>query len=134
MPDVATYDPKKVTVTMNGRIITGFAPDGVVTIAHNEDIVTPTKGAQGDTVYSENANESGTATLPLLSTSSSLPYLRDLAARRKAINFGVTDANDYDPIKVNEENCRITKVPDAPRNKEETTVSVAVYIPDLHYR
>lgn len=41
MPEVSTYDPKKVTVSIGGRVITGFAADGVVTLTHNEDAVTP---------------------------------------------------------------------------------------------
>ena len=27
MPEVSTYDPKKVTVSIGGRVITGFAAD-----------------------------------------------------------------------------------------------------------
>ena len=45
MPEVSTYDPKKVTVSIGGRVITGFAADGVVTLTHNEDAVTPSVGA-----------------------------------------------------------------------------------------
>ena len=77
MPEVSTYDPKKVTVSIGGRVITGFAADGVVTLTHNEDAVTPSVGAKGDVAYSENANNSGNAALPLMSTSSSLAYLRE---------------------------------------------------------
>lgn len=46
MPEVSTYDPKKVTVSVGGRVITGFAADGVVTLTHNEDAVTPSVGAK----------------------------------------------------------------------------------------
>ncbi len=69
---VTTYDPKKVNVIVGGRVITGFASDGVVTLAKSEDSVTPSVGAKGDVTYSENANESGTVSLTLMSTSSSL--------------------------------------------------------------
>lgn len=51
MPEVSTYDPKKVTVSVGGRVITGFAADGVVTLTHNEDAVTPSVGAKGDVAY-----------------------------------------------------------------------------------
>lgn len=132
--ETRTYDPKKVTIALNGRAITGFANDGVVTITHNEDIVTPSVGAQGDVAYSENANNSGNAALPLMSTSASLAYLRDLCAKRKPIRISVSDANDADSIHVNEENCRILKMPDTPRTREQSTVTVNVYIPDLNYR
>ena len=73
--EVASYDPKKVNVAVAGRIITGFASDGVITITKSEDSVIPSVGAKGDVAYSENANESGTIAITLMSTSSSLAYL-----------------------------------------------------------
>ena len=109
---VTTYDPKKVNVIVGGRVITGFASDGVVTLAKSEDSVTPSVGAKGDVTYSENANESGTVSLTLMSTSSSLSYLRDLEAKRRAVNVSITDANDDTAFTMNEDNCRITKMPD----------------------
>ena len=128
MPEVSTYDPKKVTVSIGGRVITGFAADGVVTLTHNEDAVTPSVGAKGDVAYS------GNAALPLMSTSSSLAYLREICAKRRPVRFSVSDVNDADAIQVSEENCRILKMPDTPRSKDPTTVTVNVYIPDLNYR
>jgi hypothetical protein len=98
MPEVSTYDPKKVTVSIGGRVITGFAADGVVTLTHNEDAVTPSVGAKGDVAYSENANNSGNAALPLMSTSSSLAYLREICAKRRPVRFSVSDVNDADAI------------------------------------
>ena len=94
--EVASYDPKKVNVIVGGRIITGFASDGVVTLTKNEDSVTTSAGAKGDIVYSENANESGTVALTLSSTSSSLAYLRGLDAKRRAFNVTISDVNDRD--------------------------------------
>lgn len=134
MPEITTYDPKKVTVSLNGKVITGFASDGVVTITHNEDMTTPAVGSQGDVVYSENANNSGNAALPLMSTSASLSYIRELCSKRKPIRISISDANAADAIQINEENCRILKMPDTSRAKEQATVTVNVYIPDLNYR
>ena len=134
MPEVSTYDPKKVTVSIGGRVSTGFAADGGVTRTHNEDAVTPSGGAKGDVAYSENANNSGNAALPLMSTSSRLAYLREICAKRRPVRFSVSDVNDADAIQVSEENCRILKMPDTPRSKDPTTVTVNVYIPDLNYR
>ena len=81
--EVASYDPKKVNVIVGGRTITGFAADGVVSVTKNEDSITPAVGAKGDVTYSENANESGTIAITLMSTSSSLSYLRELEAGRQ---------------------------------------------------
>lgn len=131
---VTTYDPKKVNVIVGGRVITGFASDGVVTLAKSEDSVTPSVGAKGDVTYSENANESGTVSLTLMSTSSSLPYLRELEAKRRAINVSITDANNDTSFTMNEDNCRITKMPDVARQKEQATVTVTIFVPSMTIR
>ena len=131
---VTTYDPKKVNVIVGGRVITGFASDGVVTLAKSEDSVTPSVGAKGDVTYSENANESGTVSLTLMSTSSSLSYLRDLEAKRRAVNVSITDANDDTAFTMTEDNCRITKMPDVARQKEQATVTVTIFVPSMTIR
>ena len=132
--NVTTYDPKKVNVIVGGRVITGFASDGVVTLAKSEDSGTPSVGAKGDVTYSENANESGTVSLTLMSTSSSLSYLRDLEAKRRAVNVSITDANDDTAFTMNEDNCRITKMPDVARQKEQATVTVTIFVPSMTIR
>ena len=131
---VTTYDPKKVNVIVGGRVITGFASDGVVTLAKSEDSVTPSVGAKGDVAYSENANESGTVSLTLMSTYSSLSYLRDLEAKRRAVNVSITDANDDTAFTMNDDNCRITKMPDVARQKEQATVTVTIFVPSMTIR
>lgn len=132
--EIASYDPKKINVIVAGRVITGFSADGVVTLAKSEDSVTPSVGAKGDVAYSENANESGTVTLTLMSTSSSLAYLRDLEARRKAVNVTISDVNDADSFTMSEDNCRITKMPDIARVKEHGTATVTIFVPSMTIR
>ena len=129
--EVASSDPKKVNVAVAGRISTGFASDGVITITKSEDSVIPSVGAKGDVAYSENANESGTIAITLMSTSSSLAYLRQLEASRQAVNINITDANDADSFFINEDNCRIVKMPDLTRVKEQGTVTVNIFVPSL---
>lgn len=46
-----TYDPDKVSVIINGTIITGFDASGVFTYTRSNDIVTPEVGVQGDVAY-----------------------------------------------------------------------------------
>lgn len=132
--EVASYDPKKVNVIVGGRIITGFASDGVVTLSKNEDSVTTTAGAKGDITYSENANESGTVALTLSSTSSSLAYLRGLDAKRRAVNVTISDVNDRDGFVMSEGNCRVMKMPDASRQKTEGSVTVNIFVPSMTVR
>lgn len=132
--DVMSYDPKKVNLSLAGRMITGFAADGILSVSKNEDSVTPSVGAKGDVTYSENANESGTVAITLMSTSSSLPYIRQLEAKRQKINVNISDANDSDSVHINEDNCRILKMPDISRVKAEGSVTINVYIPSLNVR
>ena len=113
--DVTSYDPKKVNVAVDGAIITGYASDSMITATKNEDAVTTEVGCKGDVVYSENANESGTITITLQGTSSSLPRLRSLASSRKQISVTVSDANDSDDISITAQKCRVVKMPDVSR-------------------
>ena len=132
--NVTEYDPTLVTVIVDGLIITGFAPDSVVTAVHNEDAATLTVGVQGDGCYNKNANNSGIVTLTLLHTSPSLSKLRDLAARKKQIRVAVADANIDGGFGLNEEHCMVQKVPETPRGKEAGSVSVPIIVPDMNLR
>jgi hypothetical protein len=132
--EVASYDPKKVNLVMNGKIITGFASDSMITIARNEDTVTTQVGVKGDVAYNENANESGTITVTLMGTSSSLPYVRSLALKRKEVSVMIVDANDSASVNVAEERCRVIKLPDITRAKEIGSESVSIFVPSLNYR
>lgn len=129
-----SYDPLKVNVSVDGTIITGFASDGIITASKNEDTVTPNVGCQGDTVYEENANESGTIALTLQGTSPSLAKLRRLASDRKTFPVTISDANDDDSVTISAAKCRILKVPDLSRGKTSATTTVNIYVPKLVIR
>ena len=131
---VTTYDPQKVNVIVDGRVITGFATDGVVTLTRNSDSVTPAVGAKGDVAYSENADETGTVAITLMSTSASLSYLRSLEAKRKMVTVSVQDVNDNDAFVMSCDNCRVLKMPDAARTKEQGTVTINIYVPFMVLR
>lgn len=132
--DVTSYDPKKVNVAVDGAIITGYASDSMITATKNEDAVTTEVGCKGDVVYSENANESGTITITLQGTSSSLPCLRSLASSRKQISVTVSDANDSDDISITAQKCRVVKMPDVSRGKTSGNVTISIFVPNLQVR
>lgn len=132
--EITSYDVKKVNVSVNGSIITGFAADSLVNISKNEDAVTTAVGCQGDVVYEENANESGTIQLTLVGTSSSISKFRSWAASRKEVTVMVSDSNDYDSIKVSAQRCRVLKVPDVARGKNAGSVQVNIFVPNLQIR
>lgn len=131
---VTSYDPQKVNVIVAGRVITGFASEGVVNLTRNSDSVTPAVGAKGDVAYSENADETGTVAITLMSTSASLAYLRELEAKRKMVSVSVQDKNDSDSFVMACDNCRVLKMPDANRAKEQGTVTVNIYVPSMVLR
>lgn len=132
--DVTSYDPKKVNVAVDGAIITGYASDSMITATKNEDAVTTEVGCKGDVVYSENANESGTITITLQGTSSSLTRLRSLASSRKQISVTVSDANDSDDISITAQKCRVVKMPDVSRGKTSGNVTISIFVPNLQVR
>lgn len=134
MPEVHSYDPRKVTITIGGRVITGFAADGLVTISNSVDAVTPVVGCLGDVTYVENADNSAVAALTLMSTSSSIGYLRELASRRRAVRFAISDVNETDPVQVSCDNCRVTKMPDLNRTSSTQTITINVFLPDVQYK
>lgn len=131
---VTSYDPKKVNVNVDGTTLTGFSGDGIITVSKSEDAVTPNVGVQGDVVYEENANESGTVAITLQQTSSSLQKLRNLASNRKRFPLTISDANDDVSVNVSGSECRILKEPDVVRGKNTSTVTVNIYVPNLRIR
>lgn len=131
---ITNYDPKKVTVNVGGRIITGFADSSVVTVNTSEDRVTTAVGAQGDVVYSENANESGSVVMSLQTTSASLPYLKRLAVNREETDVLISDANTDTAETISGSRCRVTKIPDRKKEKAAGTVDVTIFVPKLEYR
>lgn len=131
MKNITNYDPEKVSVIIGGLVITGFADSSVVTVARNEDIVSTTVGSQGDVAYSENANQSGTITLSLQSTSASLQKLRTMAKNRKELDFLMSDANTDGGEIISASRCRITKIPDSKKEKTVGSVDVTIFAPVL---
>ncbi len=71
-----TYDPKDVTVTVDGVLLSGFASDAKVGIEFENDFFTTQVGIDGDDVIrSKNNNRTATATITLMQTSTSRDFL-----------------------------------------------------------
>lgn len=129
--NVTNYDPMKVSVVVDGCVVTGFADSSMVTVTRSEDIVTTTVGTQGDVVYSENANRSGTITMSLQVTSASIIWLRNIAKSRKEVSVVISDANQS-PAEVTSANrCRITKIPDNKKEKTAGSVDITIFAPEI---
>ena len=129
--NVTNYDPRKVSVVVDGRIVTGFADSSMITIARSEDIVSTSVGTQGDVVYSESANRSGTLTMSLQSTSASLVWLKNIAKSRKEISVVISDASQTPAEVTNASRCRITRIPDNKKEKTAGSVDVTIFAPEI---
>ena len=129
--NVTNYDPRKVSVVVDGRIVTGFADSSMITIARSEDIVSTSVGTQGDVVYSESANRSGTLTMSLQSTSASLVWLKNIEKSRKEISVVITDASQTPAEVTNASRCRITRIPDNKKEKTAGSVDVTIFAPEI---
>lgn len=130
MAKTYTYDPEKITIQIDGVYLTGYSDGGVVKIEATEESVKPLVGAEGSIHYSINHNKTGTATVPMMSTSPMMPFLRELASTTKKFNFTMVDMND-NGINISCDDCMIIKIPDYVRNKEAEEVSVEIFIPEI---
>ncbi len=75
---LSTYDPKDITVSVNGSILSGFSDD-VVTVERAEDQVADTVGADGEVMRTLTNDRRGIVTVSLQQTSSSNLVLSALA-------------------------------------------------------
>ncbi len=117
----ATYDPAKVTLSMGGNNIVGFAPGTFVKCARNEDAYTLSVGADGLGARTRNANRSGTIEITLKADSPSNDLLSAQAALDELSGEGVGAALVKDgtgTTVASAENAWIKKLPDIERAKE----------------
>ena len=75
---LSTYDPKDITVSVNGTPIRGFSDD-VVTVERAEDQVSDVVGADGEVMRTLTNDRRGIITISLQQTSASNLVLSNLA-------------------------------------------------------
>lgn len=125
-----TYDPELVIIKLDNVYLTGFSDGGKISIEQNEDDVIPKVGVDGSVHYTINHDKTAKATIPLMSTSPMVPYIRDLANGNREFTFTMVDMND-NGIQVACDQCRIIKTPNYERQKEAEEVEFEVFIPFL---
>lgn len=125
-----SFDPKKVGLVVDGKYIVGYMDGTFIQTEKNEDNVLPHIGAQGDVTFTESADETGTITVTLKTTSSSLAHLMALAKRTTVFPAQVIDANDG-LYKAGGTQCRILKTPGREFAAEMTGVEVQIYVADF---
>jgi len=80
MGKIATYNPKKVTISLGNHIVTGFADDSFVTIDPNGDGVTKKVGCDGEIVRSISPDDTYIVKLSVLQTSPTNAWLQRMFA------------------------------------------------------
>jgi hypothetical protein len=77
---IRTYNPGRVTITVNGFDVTGFADGSFITIALASDGVTTQVGADGEVARAINTDQRVDITLTLQQTSPANDFLSGLYA------------------------------------------------------
>lgn len=126
---MSSYDPKKVSVIVDGQFIVGYMDGTFVNAEKNEDNVIPHVGAQGDVTFTESADDTGLITLTLKQNSSSLPFLQSLATQKREFAVQVVDANSGS-FKAGGNRCRIQRTPNREFGAEISGVEVPIYVAD----
>lgn len=129
MPDITNLDPRKSTVTVGSRFLTGFAADGIFTLVWNAARTSLTVGSQGDGVFVENADESAILTVTLSPTSSSVPFLEEMCLSRASQPVTVNDASPDARMTYYSPKCRVQKPADKSRGPSANTVSYSIIMP-----
>lgn len=127
--ETTTHDFKKVSVIVDGVIMTGWMDGDAIQTEKNEDDVTPHVGAGGDVTFSEGTDETGKITLTLKATSSSNPFLKSLRDSKRLFQTQIIDVNDKS-FRAGGSECRIIKPPARTFGVEVTGAEWEIYIAD----
>jgi hypothetical protein len=128
---VQTYDPKNISITVNGTILTGFSEKSIVKVEKNEDSFKPYVGAQGEVSYGNSADKTGKITVTLVSTSPSYIYMNKLSIGSDVYPVNVVDLNTN--MKFGGTDCRIIKPAAVELGKEITDREFEIYVAELKY-
>jgi len=86
-----TYDPSKVIITVDDRIVNGFTDGEFVTVVMDEDIYQKVKGADGEVTRVRNSSQSGVITITLMASAPSNGDLNGLIGYPEPFTIGITD-------------------------------------------
>lgn len=127
----ATYDPKSVIVTINGRPLTGFADGTFIKGERNNDTYSTHVGVDGEVTRVKNNDKTGTISITLKHNSPSNKLLEEYAKKGTMFNINVTDRNFDGDVGIGGSEAWISKPAAFERGKEvsdrEWTIHVADY-------
>lgn len=101
---LATYDPDKVAIILNGEEVYGFPDGDMVTVERNEDLFNNMVGTKGEVSRALNRNTSGTITIRLQHTSPFIKRIMEYALADSTggippiMNFIIKDPSSNDQI------------------------------------
>jgi hypothetical protein len=124
-----SYDPKKVSVIVDGSYLVGFMDGTFVQAEKNEDNIKTHVGADGEVTVTEVADNTGTITVTLKQNSTSLAKIKSLATQKKQFAAQVIDQNDGN-FKAGGSQCRILKTPSREFGDDVSGVEVAIFVGD----
>lgn len=95
---LSTYVPEKVSVSIAGHIVSGYAEGSFVEVDYTNDRISMSKGADGETARVITSDDSGSVTIRLLQTSLSNDvlsalYLADITSHSGLFPLTVKDDN-----------------------------------------
>lgn len=111
-----TYDPSKVIITIDDRIVTGFSDGEFVTVVMDEDIYQKVKGADGEVTRVRNSSQSGVIELTLMASAPSNGDLNGLIGYPEPVTIGITDLSGNTVVLGHR--CWVKKNPDLAFGKE----------------
>jgi hypothetical protein len=88
MPQVRTYDPKRIVITIGSHNVTGLAEDTFLSVEQTGDGTQSQAGADGEVARSISHNPLHRVTLTLQQTSLSNDFLSDLLKSDRASGGG----------------------------------------------
>lgn len=115
-PRVSTYNSAKVSVTVDGVPISGFAKGSKVKVTRNNDSFALDVGGDGEGCWNKGNDKSGKLEMRLMYSSTSNAFLtglmqRDELTAKGLVPVGVRDANGASAAFASK--ARIVKPPDA---------------------
>lgn len=116
---IKQYDPKKVSVSVGGVPVSGFADGDMVTVEFTVDKRSMHVGTDGNGRHIKSADESGTVTVRLASYSPSNAALFALDLADEPHPIAVTDKSSSADLFFSE-SCTLRKVPNMVKGAEET--------------
>lgn len=119
---IATYDPRKVSVSFNGQIIDGFGPDSFIKVSRDEDGWSYQPSNSGGGARSRNPNKAGSIEVTLLNKSAANAILSAFAQADELTGEGVGEFlvkdRSTEGALCSARNAWIKKIPDWERAKE----------------